>query len=440
MKTSYSRSAILLHWLLAALLAFQIGMGWLMEAMPAGAGLFNLVQFHKSVGILILLLSIARVGIRLAHTQPMSLPDAPEASLLAKAVHLGLYVVMLAGPLTGWALVSTSSTNIETILFNRLPWPHIPGLASAPAGIRVPVHQTAEWLHGALVWLGIGLFGLHVAGALRHQYGKAEPLLARMLPIAAARQRTAGSLLIVALALSAAVLLQMGENFRFAPAARLRAVAMREPASAVIPRSEAAPQASALNAPVPAAAASMAPVEALPAAAVAAGRSPVGAPVWTVGEDRSLAFSVRWGNDSIDGRFARWDADIRFDPAALAASSIRIEIDLASASTADADRDTMLQGGDFFASSAAPRAIYTASDFRRIAGNRYAAKGTLQLKGVSQSQDIGFTLNITGSRAAVAGTAVVPRKAHGVGTDEYDEIANAVDVRFRFVATRQPGE
>ena len=57
--TRYARSAIALHWAIALLLLFQLGLGWHMTSMGKGAAMYAAFQFHKSIGILILLLSVA---------------------------------------------------------------------------------------------------------------------------------------------------------------------------------------------------------------------------------------------------------------------------------------------------------------------------------------------------------------------------------------------
>ena len=65
----YSYTAITLHWLLALLLAFQIALGQTLEGSNTPE-LFTRYQLHKSVGITILLLSLARLAVRLATPRP----------------------------------------------------------------------------------------------------------------------------------------------------------------------------------------------------------------------------------------------------------------------------------------------------------------------------------------------------------------------------------
>ncbi|MEL0210519.1 MAG: cytochrome b/b6 domain-containing protein, partial [Novosphingobium sp.] len=122
----YSAIAIALHWAIALLLLFQIGLGWALEDLPKGAVQFAGYQFHKSVGITILLLSLARLVVRLFKARPAPVQDGKAQMMLASAVHVLLYAVMIVGPLTGWIIVSTAKVRLQTMLFGTIPWPDLP--------------------------------------------------------------------------------------------------------------------------------------------------------------------------------------------------------------------------------------------------------------------------------------------------------------------------
>src|SRR5688572_11653385 len=118
----YSTVAIVLHWLIALTLAFQLALGW---AMPEGPSGFDEYQLHKSVGVTILVLTLARLAWRLTHRPPPPV-ELGWGGFLAKSVHTGFYVFLIAMPLTGWAIVSTSRIEVPTVLWGVLPWPHLP--------------------------------------------------------------------------------------------------------------------------------------------------------------------------------------------------------------------------------------------------------------------------------------------------------------------------
>src|SRR5690606_5910691 len=107
-------------------------------------------------------------------------------------------------------------------------------------------------------------------------------------------------------------------------------------------------------------------------------------PVWTVQPGGRLGFSVGSGASTIRGSFSDWSGTIRFDPDNPETADIRIEVRLASASLGDATQDSMVQGADFFASSASPTATWRSTSVRRTGAGRYSASGALSLKGASR--------------------------------------------------------
>src|SRR5262249_8894805 len=118
----YSALAIVLHWTIALAIVLQIVLAGRMEGPPTPAS-FAVTQLHKSIGITILLLPLARIGWRLINRPPpMPAGLAPWERSLAKATHAGFYVVMLGMPLTGWLMVSASRIEIPTLLYGQVPW------------------------------------------------------------------------------------------------------------------------------------------------------------------------------------------------------------------------------------------------------------------------------------------------------------------------------
>ena len=202
--TRYSHIAMLLHWAIAALIAYNLVSGLLGEFLPKG-----FFAFHISSGLTILALTLVRIGWRLTHKPPPLLPMKPWERWLAHGVHLLLYAAMLFVPWTGWVMISAS------------PPPGSPGAAYAaaqrarehpdqPARPRQPprfwgvtdvpmiapvanlgrepsgvpgqraFHEQMEGYHGNLAWLLLFLLVLHIGGALKHQFIDRTPELQRM--------------------------------------------------------------------------------------------------------------------------------------------------------------------------------------------------------------------------------------------------------------------
>jgi cytochrome b561 len=183
-RLRYGAVAMTLHWLIAAAIAFNLCLGlYVAEILTdQDPGRLGLLQFHKSVGLTVLVLSLIRLGWRIINPIP-PLPDTltPSLKVLARATHYLLYFLMIAIPLTGWALVSSSPLGLPTSYFGLFHWPHIPLLSELTRAQKKPLHHEFFTLHMYLAFSAIALFALHVAGAIYHQR-QGDDVLRRILP------------------------------------------------------------------------------------------------------------------------------------------------------------------------------------------------------------------------------------------------------------------
>lgn len=179
---TYGYIAILFHWLVAVILVGMLGLGFYMTGLGDSeiSLKFSLYQWHKSFGILVLLLTFARLGWRTFNPAPPPL-DVGWRKKAAKVSHTMLYALTLLVPLAGWMMVSASPWNIPTVLFDVVSWPHVPGLAgledkaSAEAAFKL-VHKTLAYSTALLVLL-------HASAAVHHHLMLKDKTLVRMIPI-----------------------------------------------------------------------------------------------------------------------------------------------------------------------------------------------------------------------------------------------------------------
>ena len=422
-RTRYATVAILLHWVIAAGIVFQILLAWRMEDLKTPLG-FALVQLHKSVGITILLLSLVRLGWRLANPPPPE-PEGLKSweGRLSKLVHLAFYVIMIGMPLTGWVMVSASRMEIPTLLFGTIPWPHVPGIAHLPESAKSVWRMIGDRGHGLLAFGAYLLLALHVGGALKHQlFDAATPILDRMAPGAKAGKWF--DLRLVLIGLGGLAVMAAAELFQ----PNLPASA---PQSAVIVDGDADEPAAPSKPKAESAAPIVAPVAEAPAA-------PAVAKTWTVGKGSALGFSTSWGGEPISGRFEKFTADIVFGPDALKDSKVSVAIDLASVVTGDTQRDQSLPSADWFDAATHPSATFTATRFEKTGEGRFIAHGKLSLRGVTQPLDLPFKLRIEGDKAHMSGVTTLDRTVFGVGQGEWkatDQIPAKVKVSAQVTAT-----
>lgn len=149
----------------------------------------------------------------------------------------------------------------------------------------------------------------------------------------------------------------------------------------------------------------------------------------------SLVFASKYDGEVFTGKFASFTTTLSFDPAKLATSKLEVVIPLAGTSTGNGDRDSTLSGADFFNVAKFAQARYTATKFRSLGGNQYAADGNLSLRGVSKPVTLTFTWT-PGAQPVLSGKATVKRLDFGVGTGDWADtktIPNEVAVSTKVV-------
>jgi cytochrome b561 len=171
----YSRVAIGLHWIIAALILVNLYLGLFHESASKAAG-SRMLFYHKGIGLTVLALTLLRLLWRLSHRPPPYDAAMKKWEVgLARATHWGFYFLLLAVPLTGWLMVSTGTTPTSFFgLFN------VPRLPVARGGDEP--HDTLSTLHTLFAWAMMALVVLHVAGALKHQLQGHRHIFGRMAP------------------------------------------------------------------------------------------------------------------------------------------------------------------------------------------------------------------------------------------------------------------
>jgi cytochrome b561 len=171
-RLHYDTVAKVFHWLIVALLAIQLPLGWLMPDIKRGMAPDTAMSLHLSIGATILLLIALRFGWRLTH------PVAPDNELAAwqrvgsALVHWLLYGVVLLTTLTGWFFASARGWPIA--VFGVVPLPSLVAQGSA-------LGRSIGSLHETLTWILLGLIAVHVGAAFVHLLVYKDRVIYRML-------------------------------------------------------------------------------------------------------------------------------------------------------------------------------------------------------------------------------------------------------------------
>ncbi|MFL6653990.1 MAG: cytochrome b [Sulfurifustis sp.] len=168
----YTLTAVVLHWVLVAVIFTQIGLGWYMTNLPQGPGRSWYFALHKSLGLTAALLIAARVVWRLTHPAP-SLPAWFPAwqARAARLSHRLLYACMIILPIAGY--VSAEFYKYPTRFWGyKLPrWGWENEL----------LNNIFSGIHFYTSWVLVALIAVHVAAAIVHARRR-DGIFRRILP------------------------------------------------------------------------------------------------------------------------------------------------------------------------------------------------------------------------------------------------------------------
>ena len=169
---AYGRISVINHWLLALLMIVMLALGLTFEQLDNGPLKSELRNWHKSLGMLVLLLGMWRVAWRIVQGFPEAAGAyLPWEKMLARAVHVFLLAMILIMPLSGYFMSTSTGRSINMFgLFE------IGGLIQSKG-----VKDFAHSVHGFFPNLLIAIIVLHIGAALKHHFKDKDATLRRML-------------------------------------------------------------------------------------------------------------------------------------------------------------------------------------------------------------------------------------------------------------------
>ena len=176
--TPYSATARFLHWLTVAVVMIMIVSGLVMVYRGKDLNIWDqltntLYTTHKTLGLLLLVLIVVRLGYRLTRGAPLDEPSLNGLQrLVAHLTHSVLYALLVVLPVLGWTGISMFPA-LGTFGGFKIPALTAPDPATS---------KQVLWLHGLLAYLLIALIVMHVAAALYHHTIRRDNVLRRMWP------------------------------------------------------------------------------------------------------------------------------------------------------------------------------------------------------------------------------------------------------------------
>jgi cytochrome b561 len=170
-QTNFGLLTKLLHWGMAVLIFGLIALGMYLTNVKISISQLYLFNWHKAAGILALSLISARILWHLWSRLPHPLAAPLWQTRLARAVHVSLYVLLLAIPLSGW--IASSASGFEMSLFGLFSIPFI-----APTNAKI--EDLFFEIHDICTSLLLVFLFLHIGGAMHRQFFKHDKTLRRM--------------------------------------------------------------------------------------------------------------------------------------------------------------------------------------------------------------------------------------------------------------------
>lgn len=170
----YGSISIILHWFILLLILPQVILAFYANMEPVGLTKFILLSRHKTLGILILMVTLLRIVWRFVSPPP-AFPESMSSveQTVARLTHVSIYLILIALPVVGWFL--SSAANISINFFDLFILPDL----------IEPNKSAVEPLKRLHLTLAIGfalLLFAHISAALWHHFARKDAVLQRMLP------------------------------------------------------------------------------------------------------------------------------------------------------------------------------------------------------------------------------------------------------------------
>ena len=343
---------------MALLIIGMLAAGKYMTGLAENSSLrFDLTQWHKSFGFILLALSLLRLLWRLTHKPPALSRGIPRwERFAASSTHIIFYVLIVFMPITGWLMVSASPLDISTYLFDLVRVPHLPVVSTATN--RAELAELFAMMHEYASGVFILLLLLHIGAALRHQFSLKDRLFSRMAP-----DLIDGS---------------------FADGARLMLGTIIVAVAGTLLLNVASKQSPPLLAGIGNSAQDAGDQSAPSETEVA----------WT---PATVTYTLIVLGDEIEGSFSDAKVKAFIDPQKPQNSLLTAIIETESSSAGSPQLDDTLPGKDWFYIKMYPRASFQASEFEAVDDENMKVNGMLNIRNISR--EISFSLNITDGTA-----------------------------------------
>lgn len=178
----YSPIGVAFHWVMAALMVFQLGHGWYLPWQPAGGDRYVGYQTHTGIGLTIMLLGSLRFFWRRQIGVPENVDKASLAGRASRWLQAWFYLSFFALPLSGWVMWSTLPNDLPLKIAGVIPFPNLP-FDQLSERLQHSLMQGAATVHHWTVWITMLAIPGHAGAAMLHYIVKRDRVLPSMFDL-----------------------------------------------------------------------------------------------------------------------------------------------------------------------------------------------------------------------------------------------------------------
>ncbi|ABF09827.1 polyisoprenoid-binding protein YceI [Cupriavidus metallidurans] len=156
----------------------------------------------------------------------------------------------------------------------------------------------------------------------------------------------------------------------------------------------------------------------------------------------SVTATARQIGVPMEGKFKKFDATVDFDPAKLATSAAKVEIDVSSFEIGDAETTKEVKGREWFDAAKFPKAVFQSTSIKAGAAGKYDVAGKLTIKGKTVDVVVPASYKQDAGGQVFEGVLPIKRTVFNIGDGEWKDtsvVADDVQIKFRIVTPVKKG-
>jgi cytochrome b561 len=178
----YSPIGVTFHWVMAALVVFQLGYGWYLGWQPAGGDKYIGYQTHTQIGLTIMMLGTLRFFWHSQIHGPQTVDESSFSGRASRLLQAWFYFSFFALPISGWVMWSTLPSDLPLSVGGVIPFPNLP-FDQLSDRLQHSLMRWAAELQFWAVWITALAIPGHAGAAVLHYVIKRDRVLPSMLDL-----------------------------------------------------------------------------------------------------------------------------------------------------------------------------------------------------------------------------------------------------------------